>query len=471
MRGHPVMISLGLELFQKRCKNTIHSVDLQVSDVDSSKYFVTCNLTQSVHTLRSLKVAHHGELGPTLWKLAEKCKSLSVFSSSRLGNISAVKIPPLDAAVALVGPSWADHQQFERFQWNCGESNLECNDGLLTLLQNARGILINSNNFSQTSLIKLLSSNTSLVDLRIPSMDATDNLLDIPRLNLPNLEILSLPWIPSVRRKQEHLFFRQLYPPSLQYLKVGHLEKPSSLSSFSQAYSLHSLMVGLSGISPGLNSPETSASQFISSIDGCNTIRRLDLHLQGEGSSVFAKTFLALCTPYSKETIQGGWKDSLVFPDLRSVKLSSTQDAISGYQVTVDGFALTSFVAARKAVNRRVSLANVLLSANGHFTASEEPAASPPIVLFENDEAEGELLTSSMIEEIDIKHTAEDSDGLEEEQREWLSINLLRFKHPYPDLFTIGEFDLQTGLSTFPRNLINPLFLSPYLLSPFSAKR
>lgn len=78
-------------------------------------------------------------------------------------------------------------------------------------------------------------------------------------------------------------------------------------------------------------------------------------------------------TPLSKESVQAGYRDHLILPNLRHLHLGSMDSCSSAEAISGEG--LSSLIASRKSVNRGLSTLKVMFAAMGDLQASSsEPA-------------------------------------------------------------------------------------------------
>jgi hypothetical protein len=353
-------------------------------------------------------------------------------------------------------------QQLETFVWNCGSVDLQCDKNVCNVLRKAKVVEICSHGIQQDFVLSLLSQ-PSLIKVKVPYfLEPKDRQkVDIPRLNLPNLTDLTLafPLLDGSEYEKEKVFFQQLEVPSLQRLWLGSVKSPLYLGHLGSLPDLKVLDIGTFGYADDqAEDVEISVDLLLQNIYRWDSIEELSLRVGGERGSDFTNQLVSTITPLSRENVMAGWKNSVLFPNLKRVRLSRMPEAVGDLRLSMVN--LASFVASRKALNRKVSIHNVFLSINGDFEACEEPEStirfttrtlSDAYEAESDTEAEGinkeqqqkqnqeqekrEKDESSqiccVIESIDIAGTLYEYLSRDEEVAfEWLSENLIQFKTP-----------------------------------------
>lgn len=415
--GSSYQILRGLDFFGKKCNNSIHSVKLEVQDVKSLWSFGPI-LSRYKSTLRSIEVAHQGDLGYELFRTAHICPLLKVFSSSRLVSSNEFHRPASGVTYSINLTGWKP-QQLETFVMTCGSFNLEYDDAFLPILERVKVVKIHDAGIPQDWIIKLLSSTSSLVEVEIPFQEESreDGLGEMPDFNLPSLISLTLARVPS---SGAGVFFEKLDALSLQKLWIGKVEDPEELSPL-ESHPLRSLRVGVQGCSSFHLSAERSAYEFLYAICELDNLQSIEVEIHGSQSTQFCKEFLLLLTPKSSRAIRSGWKNKLVLPRLNFITIGSDpEEQNQTKQVSISVIDLASLAASRLAINRKVSYADVVLSSNGDYEASGSSISATNVTF-----PDSELQTCSALQVLDVKETWVDYEvdprSSTEEVGRWLS--------------------------------------------------
>lgn len=216
-------------------------------------------------------------------------------------------------------------------------------------------------------VVKLLSSSSNLVTAQFPWL-LDEVVADVPMLDLPNLEQLSLARVPKVDKNSKYSFFTQLQAPKLQTLRIKQLEL-HDLSSLSAEISLWTFSVeGLK-----FENGEEAASTLLESIKHWENLHTLNLTFSG--SSSFWNHLLSALSPLCKVNIKLGYKDHFILPKLKSLRIGSR--ALTGGNLPIiSSSILACMVASRDACARRLSYKHLLLAGSGDFESAESIQSS-----------------------------------------------------------------------------------------------
>lgn len=195
-------------------------------------------------------------------------------------------------------------------------------------------------------------------------------------MNLPNLVELRLISPPkSTSINDSTLFFNRLNTPRLENLQLQSLnpKDPSSMKVDSVPRAL--FLDGLQDIET--TDGKTSASAMTHSIQDWKGLRYINFRLPKITPSNFYEYLFQLLTPLSGPSIQSGWRDKVLLPELQPIRLRTSTDPTPS--TPIDGLALASMVASRNACSKGLSFREVVSCGSGLLesldaTASNEPA-------------------------------------------------------------------------------------------------
>lgn len=197
MEGQVSNIMKGLDVFGEKSGHLLTSIDLKIKEevTDSEKEQLQDLILLSCGSLRSLSFAHNGELCEFIVRIASQCPALTVLSSTKFSGdrIFIFAVPRIRTISFL--PSWK--AKLRTLIWNAGGESLLCDDALVDRLQEATHVFISSHGIKSSFIVKLLSSNSSLVQLRLPWTKGEEvQGMESISFDLPHLEHLRLEQIP-----------------------------------------------------------------------------------------------------------------------------------------------------------------------------------------------------------------------------------------------------------------------------------
>lgn len=265
-------------------------------------------------------------------------------------------------------PSWKP--TLDTLIWKALRENLVCNDALLKCLQTATVVEIYGTNIQSSWVVKFLASNPNLQRVAFPlgEMDEVD---DMPELNLPSLESLSLSRAPkSTASGDSKGFFKNFDAPNLQalHLRCIHPDELCFLKSNSTPRELTIPVIeGLSSTSDPEEAQQV-ASRLVHSIEKWDRLTKI--RIKDLKPTAFFNHFFRLLMPMSRECIQGGYKDQVLLPGLEAIDIECFKSTKS--TPPISDISLASLVASRLAVSRELSSSQVLLSASGHLESCLE---------------------------------------------------------------------------------------------------
>ena len=223
MEGKECLILTGLERFSIRCKKSMKRVVFKFKETTSDKFrdrFKAVTF-ESSETLKVLDVGHQGDLSRYLGMIATRCPSLSTLSSYRLGFEKELLKPDMGQDVLRFPRKLSS--QLKSLTCTCGCFNLVCDEFLLDLLKGATRVNINSSELTPSWAVKLLTSNPSLVEVRL-RWSKDEEVEEIPELKLSNIRELFLGKVPRSKLSSNgSLFVQNLDSPRLNLLHLVDL--------------------------------------------------------------------------------------------------------------------------------------------------------------------------------------------------------------------------------------------------------
>lgn len=177
-------------------------------------------------------------------------------------------------------------------------------------------------------------------------------------MNLPDLFQLNLhPTPKSTQKGDSSLFFKNLNAPKLKFL--DDLD-PQVLTSLNPMPCLEQLSLYGFRITDDA-SAKAAVSTLIGSVEHWSRLKSWGFSLPSATASAFYEHLILLLTPLSKDAIWAGFREKMPLPGLRALKFGGTPPL----SAVVNGFDLSSFVGARKAVCLGRSSGDVMAIANG----------------------------------------------------------------------------------------------------------
>lgn len=378
MSGKGTNIAAGIKFFSQRCGNSIRRIDIGIKDYsyESADEELEAAISPSSLTLQDLWVHHPGDHCRLIIKIASKCPSLKILSSTSMPL--TLKFAPLSlSSYPLPLPFKPILQELN---WNAGGDSLIVADELLNSLESARRVIVNSRLVTPRWLVALLSSASStLVEVRISGFIDQD-VDEIPTsLDLPNLVNLRLPFAPRLRSTGDSsLFFQSLQAPNLHLLCIEafRIKDLSFLPSESCPYRFAGFE--LLDVNNALirETGKAEAASLVAALKNWKGLQSLGLKLTCCSSS-FLDQFIQLVTPLSAESVKSGYGEQSLLPRLQHLVLGLQSQPFANKPV-VSGKDLAILVASRIVQWKGFSGDQIASVAAGHLSqTSQQPQGQP----------------------------------------------------------------------------------------------
>lgn len=360
MEGEASNIAKGINAFNARSGNSVRSIELVVKDRPLEPQELRDAILASSKSLETLSIRHQGDLCLLILEVAADCPLLQDLYSLRVGK-GALYAGPLSSRASIKLPA-NFKLKLRNFHWNSGSEGLVWDDTLQKSLENAREVILCSYGISPSRVVQLLSSNSELVKLGIPWME-DDYVEEIPLMELPRLQELFLDQSPRIGGTSKS-FYSNLQTPRLDLLRFKLLAS-KDLASLPADSAPRKLWVWK--LLTESNGESATALSPVESMKNWGNTRSLHFDFQQPGSSRLSSDLIFLLTPYSRESIQAGYHDKIILPQLRSITLGRSS---SSSETVIKGINLASLVASRLSISRGLGTGATCMAASGHLQSA-----------------------------------------------------------------------------------------------------
>lgn len=227
MVGLVPVISQGLELFNRRCHNSILEIDLEFKEKFPANFIYTRlegAIGASDQALKFFSVRHFGEFAARLQSIAGKCPSLQVLRSIELEGA----VPQLPATQHSFTGAWSSRLQV--LEWRARSGKLVSNPSLIEVLKEVKVVEMEMDGDDHGFTIQILSSCSTLEKLHLSEFHLNEE-EEIPIMDQPILPSLSLSYTPVDEDYSGKTFGENLQAPSLKSLSLISFD-PVALRSF-----------------------------------------------------------------------------------------------------------------------------------------------------------------------------------------------------------------------------------------------
>lgn len=418
--GTAAEITAGIKAFGQRCGNSIKCIRVEIQGElnDKDQQDLKEVLLPHSKTLTELSIGHSGCLDELIIEVAANCPSLKVLSSTPAGE-GEDSLPSVKDKDLQLPSTWK--LKLDRFVWNSRGKSLIFDPNLIESLRNATEIRLNSYGLTPSIVVELLSSASNLSELLVVRME-DEVVEEIPSLNLPKMKALRLPQpIRSSTTQDASLFFKSLHTPDLEKL-VFEKVSIKDLSSWNPGSNLRLFCSFEFSDVGGKDKGEEDARRLLELMKEWNNLKALELQLPSSTPISFWNHLLRLLTLYSRENIEGGFRQPFLFPKLQSIVFGletiASGDGVDDGEMLAksqtSGSALVNFVASRLASHCMLSKAQIALIANGGLEVTSAPQ---PVEDLQNQALE----SCCRIQAISVYYPLT---FMDESHREWLQNNV-----------------------------------------------